>query len=142
MYKVDRNLLELQNNADMEMLLSLILKWTKKSDSKELKVFNDALFRQLRYIQALEDERFSFDRIVSESIADKIRAVERARKADERIEELEKQIKILETKKSLGSLITLNFEPAHAAPLPLTSWLVLNLLNLVFLSSLIEYSPL
>ena len=102
MYKVDRNLLELQNNADMEMLLSLILKWTKKSESKEIKAFNDALFRQLRYIQALEDERFSFDRIVSESLADKVRAVERARKADERIEELEKQIKILETKKSLG----------------------------------------
>ena len=102
MYKVDRNLLELQNNADMEMLLSLILKWTKKSESKEIKAFNDALFRQLRYIQMLEDERFSFDRIISESIADKIRAVERARKADERIEELEKQIKILETKKSLG----------------------------------------
>ena len=102
MYKVDRNLLELQNNADMELLLSLILKWTKQSDSKEIKAFNDALFRQLRYIQALEDERFSFDRIISESIADKIRAVERARKADEKIEELEKQIKILETKKSLG----------------------------------------
>ena len=102
MYKVDRNLLELQNNADMEMLLSLILKWTKKSESKEIKAFNDALFRQLRYIQMLEDERFSFDRIISESLADKVRAVERARKADERIEKLEKQIKILETKKSLG----------------------------------------
>ena len=102
MYKVDRNLLELQNNTDMQMLLELIMKWTKKSESKELKAFEDALFRQLRYIQALEDERFSFDRIVSESISDKIRAVERARKADERIEELEKQIKILETKKSLG----------------------------------------
>ena len=102
MYKVDRNLLELQNNADMEMLLSLILKWTKKSESKEIKAFNDALFRQLRYIQMLEDERFSFDRIISESLADKVRAVDRARKADERIEELEKQIKILETKKSLG----------------------------------------
>ena len=102
MYKVDRNLLELQNNADMQMLLSLILKWTKKSESKEIKAFNDALFRQLRYIQMLEDERFSFDRIISESLADKVRAVERARKADERIEELEKQIKILETKKSLG----------------------------------------
>ncbi len=102
MYKVDRNLLELQNNADMEMLLSLIMKWTKTSESKELKAFEEALFRQLRYIQMLEDERFSFDRIISESIADKIRAVERARKADERIEELEKQIKILETKKKLG----------------------------------------
>jgi polyhydroxyalkanoate synthesis regulator phasin len=102
MYKVDRNLLELQNNADMEMLLSLIMKWTKTSESKELKSFEDALFRQLRYIQALEDERFSFDRIVSEALADKVRAVERARKADERIEELEKQIKILETKKKLG----------------------------------------
>ena len=39
-----------------------------------------------------------------------------------------------ETKKSLGSLITLNFEPAHAAPLPLTSWLMPNLLDLVYLS--------
>jgi len=102
MYKVDRNLLELQNNADMEMLLSLILKWTKKSESKEIKAFNDALFRQLRYIQALEDERFSFDRIISESLADKVRAIERARKADERIEELEEQIKKLEIKKNLG----------------------------------------
>ena len=102
MYKVDRNLLELQNNSDMEMLLSLILKWTKKSDSKELKAFENALFRQLRYIQALEDERFSFDRIISESLADKVRAVERARKADERIEELEEKIKKLEIKKNLG----------------------------------------
>ena len=102
MYKVDRNLLELQNNADMEMLLSLILKWTKQSDSKEIKAFNDALFRQLRYIQMLEDERFSFDRIISESLADKVRAVERARKADERIEQLEENIKKLEIKKNLG----------------------------------------
>ena len=38
-----------------------------------------------------------------------------------------------ETKKSFGFFITLNFEPAHAVPLPLTSWLMLNLLNLVFL---------
>ena len=102
MYKVDRNLLELQNNADMQMLLQLILKWSKKSDSKELKAFEDALFRQLRYIQALEDERFSFDRIISESLADKVRAVERARKADERIDELEEKIKELEIKKNLG----------------------------------------
>lgn len=102
MYKVDRNLLELQNNADMEMLLSLILKWTKQSDSKEIKAFNDALFRQLRYIQILEDERFSFDRIISESISDKTRAVERARIADDRIQELEKRIKELEIKNNLG----------------------------------------
>ena len=102
MYKVDRNLLELQNNADMEMLLSLILKWTKKSESKEIKAFNDALFRQLRYIQALEDERFSFDRIISESLANEVRAVERARKADEKIEGLEEKINKLEIKKNLG----------------------------------------
>jgi hypothetical protein len=102
MYKVDRNLLELQNNADMEMLLSLILKWTDKSDSKELKAFENALFRQLRYIQALEDERFSFDRIISENIADKIRAVERARNAEEKIEALQDKIKKLEIKNKLG----------------------------------------
>ena len=102
MYKVDRNLLELQNNADMELLLTLIMKWTKQSDSKEIKAFNDALFRQLRYIQMLEDERFSFDRIISESISDKTRAVERARIADEKIQELEKRIKQLEATNNLG----------------------------------------
>jgi hypothetical protein len=102
MYKVDRNLLELQNNADMEMLLSLILKWTKQSDSKEIKAFNDALFRQLRYIQMLEDERFSFDRIISESLADKVRAVERARKADELVESLTKDLEGFRMKEKLG----------------------------------------
>lgn len=102
MYKVDRNLLELQNNADMEMLLSLILKWTKKSDSKDIKSFNDALFRQLRYIQMLEDERFSFDRIISESIADKIRAVERARTADELAESMTKELDDFRVKQKLG----------------------------------------
>ena len=102
MYKVDRNLLELQNNADMELLLTLIMKWTKQSDSKEIRAFNDALFRQLRYIQMLEDERFSFDRIISESISDKTRAVERARISDERIQELEKRIKELEATNNLG----------------------------------------
>ncbi len=102
MYKVDRNLLELQNNADMEMLLSLIIKWTKASESKELKSFEDALFRQLRYIQALEDERFSFDRIVSEAIADKIRAVERARKADELVDSMTKELEDFRMKQKLG----------------------------------------
>ena len=102
MYKVDRNLLELQNNADMEMLLSLILKWTKQSDSKEIKAFNDALFRQLRYIQMLEDERFSFDRIISESLADKVRAVERARKADELVESMTKELEGFRMKEKLG----------------------------------------
>lgn len=102
MYKVDRNLLELQNNADMEMLLSLIMKWTKTSESKELKVFEDALFRQLRYIQMLEDERFSFDRIVSEAIADKIRAVERARKADELVDSMTKELEAFRIKQKLG----------------------------------------
>lgn len=102
MYKVDRNLLELQNNADMEMLLSLILKWTKQSDSKEIKAFNDALFRQLRYIQMLEDERFSFDRIISESLADKVRAVERARKADELVESMTKELDDFRMKQKLG----------------------------------------
>jgi len=102
MYKVDRNLLELQNNADMEMLLSLILKWTKQSDSKEIKAFNDALFRQLRYIQMLEDERFSFDRIISETLADKVRAVERARKADELVESMTKELEGFRMKEKLG----------------------------------------
>lgn len=102
MYKVDRNLLELQNNADMEMLLSLIMKWTKTSESKELKSFENALFRQLRYIQMLEDERFSFDRIVSESIADKIRAVERARKADELVDSMTKELEAFRMKQKLG----------------------------------------
>ena len=95
MHKVDINLLELQNNVDMQMLLELIMKWTKKSDSKELKAFEDALFRQLRYIQSLEDERFSFDRILIEATKKANRAIHRAQRAEEEIIELEKEIKKL-----------------------------------------------
>jgi hypothetical protein len=95
MHKVNINLLELQNNVDMQMLLELIMKWTKKSDSKELKAFNDALFRQLRYIQSLEDERFSFDRILIEATKKANRAIHRAQRAEEEIIELEKEIKKL-----------------------------------------------
>ena len=95
MHKVDINLLELQNNVDMQMLLELIMKWTKKSDSKELKAFEDALFRQLRYIQSLEDERFSFDRILIEATKKANRAIHRAQRAEEEIIEIEKEIKKL-----------------------------------------------
>lgn len=95
MYRVDTKLLELQNNSDMELMMSLSLKWTKKSDSKDLLKFQDALFRSFRYIQTREDERFSYDRIISESISNKNRAIERARKAEERIDELDLEIKKL-----------------------------------------------
>ena len=50
----------------------------------------------------LEDERFSFDRIVSEAIADKIRAVERARKADELVDSMTKELEAFRMKQKLG----------------------------------------
>lgn len=92
-----RDLNKLQYLADIEDSIGLVLGWQKKRDSKELKRLSDNLMRISFYVNSLELERFSFDKIISESISDKTRAVERARLADEKIQQLEQQIKQLKT---------------------------------------------
>ena len=80
-----RNLQMLQNHADQSEILTILAEWGKKSNNKELQDLQMAMYRQMSYISGLEGERFTFDRIISEAMSDKHRALARAQKAEERI---------------------------------------------------------
>lgn len=82
---MERNLQKVQNHADQLEILTILAKWGKNSDNKELHLLQMAMYRQMSYISGLESERFTFDRIISEAISAKHRALARAQKAEEAI---------------------------------------------------------
>ena len=65
---MQRNLQKLQNHADQSEILTILAEWGKKSDNAELQLLQMAM-----------------DRIISEAMADKHRALARAQRAEERI---------------------------------------------------------
>ena len=85
--------IEYYNNT--ELCISLLQKWKAKSKNPELKDFTYFFLQVLFYGTCLQQDRFIHNKIVSEFRNDKIRAVERARKADAKVLELEDQVKKL-----------------------------------------------
>jgi ribosomal protein S12 methylthiotransferase accessory factor YcaO len=88
-----RNLSELQANADQHTMLEMLDQWISKSDNDDLKQFRDALLRTVFYVNSLEMDRQTFDALIDQYKNDRLRAVQRARKADETIAEQDAQIK-------------------------------------------------
>jgi chorismate mutase len=99
---VERNLLKLQSDSDILMLLGLAKKWRSQSDNKEIKEMADIVLRLNSYISALHLERYSFDRLISESMASNHRMIDRAERAEKRIQELEDQLNKYKLKDKLG----------------------------------------
>ena len=54
------------------------------------------------YVNRLQVDRRMFNKVISEYRSDKIRAIERAQKAERKTQELQKQIEILNKQKELG----------------------------------------
>ena len=102
MNTVQRNLLKLQSDSDILMLLGLAKKWRSQSDNEDIKEMADTVLRLNAYISSLHLERYSFDRLISESMASNHRMLERAERAEKRIQELEEQIDKYKLKDKLG----------------------------------------
>ena len=102
MKTVERNLLKLQSDSDILMLLGLAKKWRSQSENEEIKEMVDTVLRLNSYLSTLHLERFSFDRIISESMASSHRMLDRAERAEKRIKELEEQIEKYKLKERLG----------------------------------------
>ena len=102
MNTVQRNLLKLQSDSDILMLLGLAKKWRSQSENEEIKEMADTVLRLNAYISSLHLERYSFDRLISESMASNHRVLERAERAEKRIQELEEQIDKYKLKDKLG----------------------------------------
>lgn len=94
-YDKSEVLKDIEYNNHTSICLELLNKWKKESKNKELQEFILSFLETVFYTNTLQRDRFIFNKIVEEYRSDKLRAIERARKADEKVEKLEEQIEKL-----------------------------------------------
>jgi hypothetical protein len=91
-----QNLKDLQFYSDIELAGSLLIKWLKlKPKNDELNSFSNAISGIFLWANTMEQERSLKDEIISEYRQDKNRALERARRCEKKVEELELEIERL-----------------------------------------------
>lgn len=100
--KID-NLKELQYYGDFNLVADVITKLKKKHpDNTTLIEAVDAMTQIGFFVQNLISDRYFYNESMNQYRADKIRAIERARKADKLVEELKKELVVYKKKKELG----------------------------------------
>lgn len=95
MEKKINNLKDMQYYADMELLGSLLKKWNKKTKHKEVQAMTEAYIRLVFYVKELQEWKRLSEKSFSEYRADKLRAIERARASDDRLEKCKDEYKQL-----------------------------------------------
>jgi len=81
--------------TDIEMLSTLILDQCKKKETPTLTEMSKSIARIFFYVNSLQQDRKMYDKAMSQYRADKNRAVLRSRKAEEEMEGLRKELKLL-----------------------------------------------
>ena len=79
-----RNLGQLQYTTDMDLILNLI------KDNDKYKDLETPLINIFFYVNQLELERRSFDNVIDKLRGDKLRAIKRARRVEEQLNEKKK----------------------------------------------------
>ena len=74
-----RNLTQLQYNTDMDLVLNLL------KDNPKYKDLETPLINIFFYVNQLELERRSFDNVIDEAVNEKHRAIKRARRVEEQL---------------------------------------------------------
>ncbi len=81
--------------SDLHLCCELVNKWLKaKPDNKELNAICKSLIGITFYTNKLQMDRKSYDHVISMYRQDKCRAVERARAAEKKVEDLEEKLKL------------------------------------------------
>jgi uncharacterized protein YlxW (UPF0749 family) len=83
---------DIEYNSHTTICLETLNKWKKESSNKDLRLFIKSFLETIFYTNALQTDRFIYNKIKEEYRADKLRAVERARKAEAKVEKLNKEI--------------------------------------------------
>ena len=86
---------DIEHFADFESLCQILLSWSKKSDNPELTKAMNIVSRMSFYIHDLQEWRRLSLKTYEELSADKLRAVERARRAEAQLNELQTEVKRL-----------------------------------------------
>lgn len=87
-----QNLKSLQFSNDFEIIASRVLEWKRRKPIPELDQLIDAINSWYFYTHELETNEWYRERIIEEFRSDKLRAIERARKAEEKLAEVEKEL--------------------------------------------------
>tara|TARA_R100001163_G_C5054082_1_gene190645 strand:+ start:299 stop:607 length:309 start_codon:yes stop_codon:yes gene_type:complete len=96
------NLKYIQYVTNFNIVSSTLQKWIKLKPNKEVDQMLGALAEIAGYVNNLESNENMRNKIISQYRADKIRAINRAQRAEEKIEELEKEVVAYKTKQKLG----------------------------------------
>jgi len=83
---------DIEYNNHTTICLELLNKWKKDSKNKELQDFILSFLETVFYTNTLQRDKFIHNKIIEEYRSDKLRAIERARKADKEVEKLEKEL--------------------------------------------------
>lgn len=87
-----KNLKSLQFSNDFEIISTRLLEWKKRKPIPELDELIEAVLSWYTYTFELENNEWYRDKIIEEYRADKLRAIERARKAEEKLDKVEKEL--------------------------------------------------
>ncbi len=96
------NLKYIQYVTNFNIVSSTLQKWIKLKPNKEVDTMLGALAEIAGYVNNLESNESMRNKIISQYRSDKIRAINRAQRAEEKIEELEKDVAAYKIKDKLG----------------------------------------
>ena len=100
--KID-NLKEMEYYSNFNTVGEYIIKWKKaKPKNNDLIILNNCLVHMGFYVNDLIANQKMYDKSLSEYRSDKIRAVNRARKAEDNLKTLQEKYKKLKLEKELG----------------------------------------
>lgn len=89
---------KLQAQGDQNVILTALKKWSDASNNPELAEITLAQIRLFTYINSIELEQYSYNKILGEFRTAKNNAVIRARKAENALETLETEVISLRNK--------------------------------------------
>ena len=88
---MNRDLQGLRYAAAMDSAITIVKGWVDKTDNKEAKEVLTSLTDIFIYNSGLELERRTFDSLIDEYKSERNRAIMRARRAEEKLEPLQKE---------------------------------------------------
>jgi len=87
------NLKDMCYHSNISLLSEMVLDAIKKNDSDNLQKMSKAITEIAFYVNNLQIDRWAYNKSIEEYRLDKNRAIERARKAEKKAEELEDKLK-------------------------------------------------
>ena len=102
MNKKLHNLKHIKYLTDFEIITNNLLNWKKKKPIKELDDMLESIVSINHYVIEIYENELYHEEIQSEYRSDKLRAIDRATKAESKVVELENAINKLKTKIELG----------------------------------------